>query len=266
MEEDIIGAMSDEVSVCHLPSIYFVSGQFLDIERLTKAAHDHGIIIGFDCCHSVGVVPHSLHKWGVDYALWCNYKYLNGGTGAMAGLYLHRKHFDKTPGLPTWWGNNPLNRFDFRAEWTPTGKAASWHLGSNLGTGFGISTVYASSKMILEAGLDRIREKSLKATGYLMYLVHELLNKKPYSYYVGTPREEERRGGHVAVEHIEAPRICDALAARGVLPDYRPPRTIRLSPIPLYTTYLEIWEVAQHLKAVIDNKEYQKYEAKKEIY
>ena len=132
---------------------------------------------------------------GVDYALWCNYKYMNGSTGAIAGLYVHKKHFHETPGLPTWWGNNPFNRFDFEAEWTPTGNAASWHLGSNLGMGFGVSSVYASSKMIVEAGLDRIREKSLKATGYLMYLVDELLSEKPYNYCVGTPRELERRGG-----------------------------------------------------------------------
>jgi kynureninase len=262
-EDDILAAMSDEVSVCHLPSVYFVSGQLLDIKRLTEAAHEHGIIIGYDCCHSVGVIPHRFHEWGVDYALWCNYKYMNGSTGAIAGLYVHKKHFNETPGLPTWWGNSPGNRFEFNQEWTPTGNAASWHLGSNLGIGFGVSPVYASSKMIMEAGLDRIREKSLKATEYLMYLVDELLSDAPYNYSVGNPREAERRGGHVAVEHDDARRISMALTARGVLPDFRPPRTIRLSPIPLYTTYPEIWMVVQHLKAVIDNKEYLRYEADK---
>jgi kynureninase len=121
--------------------------------------------------------------------------------------------------------------------------------------------------MIVDAGLDRIREKSLKATDYMMYLIDELLSKKPYNYSVGNPREAERRGGHVACEHEEARRISEALAARGVLPDFRPPTTIRLSPIPLYTTYQEVWQVVQHLKAVIDNKEYQKYDAdKKEAY
>jgi kynureninase len=262
-EEDIIDTMSDEVSVCHLPSVYFVSGQLLDIKRLTEAAHDHGIIIGYDCCHSVGVIPHKFHEWGVDYALWCNYKYINGSAGAIGGLFVHREHFDVMPGLPTWWGNSPSNMFEFNSEWTPTGNASSWHLGSNLGIGFGVSPVYASSKTIVEAGLDMIREKSLKATGYLMYLVDELLSDDPYNYSIGNPRESERRGGHVAVEHDEARRISEALTARGVLPDFRPPRTIRLSPIPLYTTYREVWEVVQHLKAVIDHKEYLRYEADK---
>ena len=121
--------------------------------------------------------------------------------------------------------------------------------------------------MIVEAGLDKIREKSLKATDYLMYLIDEQLTKKPYNFTVGNPREAERRGGHVACEHKEARRICEALTAHGVPPDFRPPTTIRLSPIPLYITYQEVWQVVQHLKAIIDNKEYQKYDAdKKEAY
>ena len=258
-EEDIIAAMSEEVSVCHLPSVYFVSGQLLDIKRLTEAAHKYGIIIGFDCCHSVGVIPHKFHEWGVDYALWCNYKYINGSTGAIGGIFVHSDHFDVTPGLPTWWGNSPGNRFEFNSVWTPTGNASSWHLGSNLGIGFGVSPVYASTKMIVEAGLDRVREKSLKATGYFMYLVDELLSGEPYNFSIGNPREADRRGGHVAVEHDEARRISEALTIRGVLPDFRPPRTIRLSPIPLYTSYGEVWEVVQHLKAVIDNREYERF-------
>ena len=266
-EEDIIEAMSEEVSVCHLPSVYYVSGQLLDIKRITAAAHDSGIIIGFDCCHSIGLIPHKFHEWGVDYGLWCNYKYVNGSTGAIAGLYVHESHFDETPGLPTWWGNDPSNRFDFRQDWTTSGNAASWHLGSNLGMGFGIAPVYATSRMIVDAGLERIRAKSLKATGYMMYLIDALLSKEPYNCRVGNPREDNRRGGHVACEHIEAKRICEALRARGVPPDFRPPRTIRLSPIPLYTSYQEVWEVVQHIKAILDNREYERFDANgKEIY
>lgn len=258
-EVDAITAMNDEVSVALFPSVYFVSGRLLDIKKLTKAAHDHGINIGFDCCHSVGVIPHKFDEWGVDYALWCNYKYMNGGTGAIAGLYVNKRHFDKEPGLPTWWGNTAKNRFEFKTHFTPADDANAWHLGSNLSTGLSVASVYAASKMILEAGVDKIREKSLKATGYLMYLVDELLSKPPYNYSIGNPREPERRGGHVAVEHSDARSISMALAERGTIPDFRPPSTIRLSPIPLYTSYTEIWRVVQHLKAVIDNKEQEKY-------
>jgi kynureninase len=133
--------------------------------------------------------------------------------------------------------------------------------------GFGVAPVYAATKMIVEAGLERVREKSLKATGYMMFLIDELLSEEPYNYRVGNPREDERRGGHVACEHPEAKRICEALVARGVPPDFRPPRTIRLSPIPLYTSYQEVWEVVQHLKSIIDNREYERFDPdKKEIY
>ena len=107
--------------------------------------------------------------------------------------------------------------------------------------------------------IENIREKSLKMTQYLIDLVDEELTGEPYNYRVGNPREPERRGGHVALEHDEGKRVDFALRARGVLVDYRPPTTIRLAPVPLYTSYVEVWECVQHLKAVIDNKEYEKY-------
>jgi kynureninase len=257
-EEDIIAAMSNEICVLHLPSVYYTSGQLLNMKRLTKAAHDHGIIIGFDCCHSIGVVPHKFDEWEVDYALWCNYKYMNGGSGAVAGLYVNKKHFGTMPGLPGWWGNSWSNRFDFEQKFKPSEDAGAWHVGGS--SALGLAAVYGATKLVDEVGVERIREKSLKITGYLMFLIDELLSKKPYNFSVGNPREAERRGGHVACEHAEGKRISWALAARGVPPDFRPPKTIRLSPIPLYTSYSEVWEVAQHLKNIIDNKEYEKYD------
>ncbi len=258
-EEDIADTLTEEVSVALFPSVYYVSGQLLDIKKVTAAAHEAGVVVGYDCCHSVGVVPHRFDEWSVDYALWCNYKYMNGGTGAIAGLYVNKKHWGIAPGLPTWWGNSTKNRFEFATKFRAAEDANAWHLGSNLSTGLSVATVYASSKMINGVGLEKVRAKSLKATGYLMYLVDELLCQKPYNYSIGNPREDDRRGGHVAVEHTDAQRIGLALSERGVIPDFRPPRTIRLSPIPLYTSYSEVWEVAQHLKSVIDNGEHLRY-------
>lgn len=249
--------MSDKVQVCHLPSVYYTSGQLLDMKRLTRAAHDHGIVIGIDFCHSVGIIPHKFDEWGVDYALWCNYKYMNGGSGAIAGLYVNKKHFRTMPGLPGWWGNSWSNRFDFELMFKPAEDAQAWCIGgsSNLGE----APLLGATQMILEAGLDEIREKSLKITGYLMFLVDELLSKPPYNFSYGNPVEDERRGGHVALEHEDAKRISFVMTDRGVIPDFRPPRTIRLSPIPLYTSYTEVWDVAQHLKAIIENGEHERY-------
>lgn len=256
-EDDIIAAMDDTICVCFLPSVYFTSGQLLDIKKLTMAAHAKGILIGFDCCHSIGVVPHYFDEWDVDFALWCNYKYMNGGSGAIAGIYVNRKHFGTMPGMPGWWGNSWSNRFDFEVAFKPAEDAQAWYVGNP--SNFAQAPLYGSSRMVDEAGIENIRAKSLKITQYLMDLVDEELSKKPYNYIVGNPREADRRGGHVALEHDEGKRIDFALRERGILTDYRPPTTIRLTPVPLYTSYVDVWECVQHLKAVIDNKEYELY-------
>jgi len=263
-EDDIIAAMDDTISVCFLPSVYFTSGQLLDIKRLTKAAHEHGIKIGFDCCHSIGIVPHYFDKWSVDFALWCNYKYMNGGSGAIAGLYVNRKHFGTMPGMPGWWGNSWSNRFDFEVQFRPAENAEAWYVGNP--SNFAQAPVYGSSMMVDEVGIENIRTKSLKITQYLMDLVDAELTQEPYNYSIGNPRAPERRGGHVSIMHEEGKRVDLALRDRGILTDFRPPTTIRLTPVPLYTSYIEVWECIQHLKAVIDNREYENYSTTQSQY
>jgi kynureninase len=257
-EYDVIDMMTDEVALVLLPSVYYRSGQLIDIKGLTTAAHDRGIIIGFDCSHSVGVVPHHFDKWGVDFAFWCNYKYMNGGPGSTASLYVNKHHFDVWPGLTGWWGHDRSTQFDMKIEFTPARSAGAWQIGTI--SMLSSAPIEGATRLILEAGIENIRQKSLRITGYLMFLVDELLSQPPYNFLVGTPREPERRGGHVAVEHpTEAFRLVEALKARGVLPDFRPPNVIRLAPIPLYTRYHDVWRVVQHLKAIIDNNEFQKF-------
>ncbi len=256
-EEDVIGQMTGEVALALLPSVYYKSGQLSDMARLTKAAHKKKIWIGFDLCHSIGVVPHFLDKWDVDFAFWCNYKYMNAGPGGTAGLYVNRRLFGVRPGLAGWWGNNHQTMFNMETKFDPARTASAWQIGTiNM---FSAAPLEGSLQIMKEAGIERIREKSLNITGYLMFLIDEMLGKAPYNYSIATPREPERRGGHVGVAHKEGWRINQALIARGVIPDFRPPNIMRLAPIPLYTGYHDVWKVAQHLKAVIDNKEYQKY-------
>jgi len=256
-EDDLIEAMTGEVALALLPSVYYKSGQLLDMERLTREAHKKGIIIGFDCSHSVGVVPHHFDRWGVDFALWCNYKYMNAGPGSTASLYVNKKHFRQQPRLAGWWGGDRSTMFRMETRFDPAKNAAAWQIGTI--TMLSTAPLEGSLRMINEAGIDRIREKSLKITGYLMFLIDEMLSRAPYNYSVATPRELERRGGHVGVAHKEGWRINQALIARGVIPDFRPPNVIRLAPIPLYVSYHDIWRVAQHLKGVIDNEEYQRF-------
>ena len=256
-EDDVTEQMTGEVALALLPSVYYKSGQLTDMKRLTKSAHRKKIVIGFDCSHSVGVVPHQLDEWDVDFAFWCNYKYMNAGPGGTASLYLNRRLFGVRPGLAGWWGNNRNTMFNMETRYDPARNAAALQIGTiNM---FSAAPLEGSLRLMKEAGIERIREKSLKITGYLMYLIDEMLGKPPYNYSTATPREPERRGGHVGVAHKEGWRINQALIARGVIPDFRPPNIMRLAPIPLYVSYYDVWKVAQHLKAVIDSKEYQKF-------
>ena len=257
-EEYIIQAMTDDVALILLPSVYYKSGQLLDLERLTKEAHNRKIIIGFDCSHSVGVVPHKFSEWGTDFAFWCNYKYMNGGPGSTGSLYVNKRHFGTLPGLAGWFGNDRATMFDMKGEFDPAQSATAWEIGTT--TMLSTAPIEGSLNLMREAGIQRIREKSLKISAYLMFLIDETLSKSPYHYGIATPREPERRGGHVGVYHDDAWKINQALIARGVIPDFRPPNIIRLAPIPLYIGYHDVWKVTQHLKAILDNKEHEKYE------
>jgi kynureninase len=256
-EDDIIDAMTQQVALALLPSVYYKSGQLLDMERLAREAHKEGIIIGFDCSHSVGVVPHHLDRWEVDFAVWCNYKYMNAGPGSTASLYVNKKHFRLQPLLAGWWGGDRATMFRMETRFEPAKNAAAWQIGTI--TMLSTAPLEGSLRMINEAGIDEIRKKSLKITDYLIFLIDEMLSEAPYNYSVVTPREPERRGGHVGVAHKEGWRINQALIARGVIPDFRPPNVIRLAPIPLYISYHDVWKVAQHLKAVIESEEYRRF-------
>jgi kynureninase len=250
-EDSIIDAFADDVAMVHLPSVFFRSGQLLDVERLTAAAHERGIPIGFDCSHSVGVVPHRFDDWDVDFAMWCSYKYLCGGPGAPAFLYLNKRHFDRQPGLAGWFGYVKERQFDMSLDFQHAPCAGGWQV-SSPGV-IGAAAVAGALEVLREAGIDRIREKSLRLTSYLMYLADEILSVEPYRFDVLTPREPGRRGGHVALTREEhALGVKEALMDRGVIADFRPPKVIRLAPSPLYSTFHEIWTVARHLREIID--------------
>jgi len=253
-EHKIVDLMDRSVALVLLPSVLYRSGELLDMKYLTEEAHEKGVTMGFDCSHSVGVVPHYFDKWDVDFAVWCSYKYLNGGPGSTAFLYVNKKHFDREPALAGWFGYVKDKQFDLALEFEHAKSAGGWQISSP--TILGSAPLEGSLKIILEAGIGAIRQKSLKITSYLIFLVDEIISQKPYNFSVGTPREAQRRGGHVAVEHEEAMRISEALRARGVISDFRPPNVIRIAPIPLYNTYHEAWQIAQHLKSIVDKKEY----------
>jgi kynureninase len=261
-ENELIAAMTDDIALVILPSVLYRSGQLLDLECLTAAARDRGIPIGFDCCHSVGVLPHQFHDWGTDFAFWCNYKYVNGGPGAVAGLFVHEQHFGAEPGLAGWWGSDKLKQFDMSSDFTGAGNAGAWQISTP--PIFSTAAVAGALRIHEEAGIDRIRAKSLALTDYLTTLVDDTLSASPYDFSIGTPREERRRGGHIALEHPDAVRIAKALKAQGIIPDFRPPNVVRLAPIPLYTTFVELWDTVAVLRQIVDRGDHQRFSAIRE--
>ncbi|MDR4886844.1 kynureninase [Fredinandcohnia sp. QZ13] len=260
-EEDIIDAMTDEVALVVLPSILYRSGQILDMERLTTEAHQRGILIGFDGCHSVGAIPHSFSEWDVDFAFWCNYKHLNGGPGAVAGLYVNRKHFGVRPGLAGWFGSKKEKQFDMEHTFTPADSAGAFQIGTP--HVLSLAPLLGSLDMFAEAGIKHIRTKSLLLTNFLMELIDtELVGM---GFAIGSPREESVRGGHVGLEHTEAARICKALKENGIIPDFRAPNMIRLAPVPLYNSFEDVWNVVHMLKTIMDEKRYEKFKNERDV-
>ncbi|MFV8829890.1 kynureninase [Alkalihalobacterium sp. APHAB7] len=260
-EGDIIQAMDEEVALIVLPSILYRSGQILNMERLSKEAHKRNILIGFDLCHSIGSIPHQLSEWEVDFAFWCNYKHLNGGPGAVGGLYVNKRHFGKNPGLAGWFSSRKDKQFDMEHELSPAEHAGAFQMGTP--HVLSMAPLIGSLSMFNEVGIDKIRTKSLQLTGYMLDLIeHEL---KGYGFIVRNPKADETRGGHIFLEHPEAARICKALKSHHIVPDFRSPNGIRLAPVALYNTFDEVWLTVEKLKQIMDDEEYKKFENKRGV-
>jgi len=255
--EDVVAAMDEhDVGLVFMPSVLYRSGQLLDVERITVAAHKRDVLAGFDLAHSVGVVPHDISDVGVDFAVWCSYKYLNAGPGAIAGLYVNERHFGATPALAGWWGHDKETQFEMNLEFTPADTAGAWQIGTV--PVFSAAPLFGALEVVRDAGIAAVREKSLALTSYLVHLVDERLSDVGCS--VGTPRADDRRGGHVAVEHPEAYRLSQALRDRGVVVDYRPPDVVRVCPAPLYTGFEDVRKVVEILREIIAESAYEAYE------
>ena len=255
--EDVVAAMdAHDVGIVFQPAVLYRSGQLFDVETIAEAAHDRGIDVGFDLAHSIGVVPHDLSAVGVDFAVWCNYKYVNAGPGAVAGLYLAREHFGSMPGLPGWWGHKKETMFEMRENFTPAESAGAYQVGTvNV---LSAAPIDGALEVIHDAGIGRIRQKSVALTQYLVDLVDDRLTDR--GCRVGTPRDPTDRGGHIAVEHDEAYRLSEALTDRGVVVDFRPPDVVRVCPAPLYTSFEDVWRVVDTIATVLDEGAHREYD------
>jgi kynureninase len=247
-EDDVGSALEgNDVAVVLLSGVNFLTGQSYDVPRLVRAAHARGAVFGLDLAHAAGNVPLSLHDWGVDFAVWCSYKYLNSGPGAIAGCFVHERHGNDLaiPRLAGWWGNDPATRFRMQLEpdFVPKQGADGWQL-SNPPI-LSLAPVRASLALFDEATMPALRAKSERLTGYLI----DLLDTLPASRCeLITPREPARRGCQVSLRIVDRPREAQkALEAAGVVCDFREPDVIRAAPVPLYNTYHEIWSFVRAL-------------------
>jgi kynureninase len=255
--EDVEAAVDDDVGIVFMPTVLYRSGQLFDVEAITELAQDHGALAGFDAAHSVGAVPHRFSEYGVDFAVWCSYKYLNAGPGAIAGLYVNERHHGLTPALPGWWGHEKETQFDLDLEYTPAQSAGAWQVGTI--PMLSAAPLEGSLDLLDEAGIDRVRDKSVELTDYLAGLIDDLADAG-YDYRVGSPRDAETRGGHVSVEHPDANRVSQALREAGVVVDFRPPNVIRICPAPLYVGFEDVYEVAETLKRIVDEGAHERFE------
>src|SRR5256884_2344318 len=245
---DLIDEHADRLAVLMMGAVNFFTGQLVDIEKITAVAQKHGIVVGFDLAHAIGNVPVSLHEWNVDFAVWCSYKYLNAGPGAVAGAFVHERHATNTklPRLAGWFGNDPDTRFrmHLEPEFIPVPSADGWQI-SNPPI-LSMAPLRASLAIFEEAGMDALRQKSIKLTNYLQFLLEDGGSSKLFN--VITPREADERGCQLSIQAQEHPKELFAkLEAAGVKCDFREPNVIRAAPTPLYNTFHEVWRFARIL-------------------
>lgn len=230
------------------PGVQYRTGQAFDLKEIARLGHAAGAIVGFDLAHAVGNLPLQLHDADADFAVWCHYKYLNAGPGAVAGCFVHARHArSDRPRFAGWWGNDASVRFQMSPQFSPTPGADGWQL-SNPPI-LGLAPLRASLEQFDRATLPALRAKSEKLTGYLEQLIDADLRDM---LQVATPREPERRGCQLSIRVIggreRGRELFDFLAARGVLGDWREPDVIRISPVPLYNTFADVLRFARSVK------------------
>src|ERR1700730_2425764 len=246
--EAMLEKQGDQIALVLIAGVNFFTGQLFDSKKPTAAAQKSGCTVGIDLAHAIGNVPLALHDWNVDFAVWCSYKYLNAGPGAVAGAFVHERHATnrKLPRLAGWFGNDPNTRFrlHLEPEFIPVPSADGWQI-SNPPI-LSMAPLRASLSIFDEAGgLESLRAKSIKLTGYLQFLIESAGHSK---LTVITPNKPDARGCQLSVLVHEHPKeLFKKLEAAGVKCDFREPNVIRAAPTPLYNTFHEVWRFAHIL-------------------
>jgi len=239
----IIDENADELCTILLGGVNYYTGQAFDMKAITEAGKSVGAFVGFDLAHAAGNLLLKLHEWNVDFAAWCTYKYLCAGPGAPSGIFIHERHHDWDGSrLAGWWGQNKQTRFEMGPEFDPIQTAEGWQISNS--PVMGMTTLLASMEIFEEAGMKVIREKGIKITGYLEYLIQ---NSLP-NVTIITPNE---RGCQLSLVVPGGRKVFDTISEKSIICDWREPDVIRIAPHPLFNTFLDIFCFVEILKKSI---------------
>lgn len=248
--EDILQAIEEnkeELALVFFSGVQYYTGQAFDMKAITEKAHECGVLAGFDLAHAAGNLKMDLHNWGVDFATWCSYKYLNSGPGSVSGMYIHEKHGldPETPRLAGWWGHNAKERFKMKKGFLPEPGATGWQL-SNAPI-FSMAVHMKSLQMFAEAGMDRLSAKGLELNRYLEVVVLEAARTNTeLEFEIITPQE---RGCQLSIlTGDNGKELFDYLSANHVVADWREPNVIRMAPVPMYNSFSDVWQFGEILK------------------
>ena len=256
-EEDILAKieeLGDELALVMIGGVNYYTGQLFDMETITKAGHKVGAVVGFDLAHAAGNVNLKLHDWGVDFAAWCGYKYLNSSPGGVSGIFVHERH-SYNPELPRfagWWGYDKETRFLMQPGFNPMKGAEGWQL-SNAPI-LGMAAHLASLDIFEEAGMDRIGKKRDLMTAFMEFVIDDISekNKNRCTFELITPRDKTKRGAQLSImAKGQGKALFDALSDQGVVADWREPNVIRIAPAPLYNSYEDCYWFGQLLEKAI---------------
>lgn len=251
--EDIIEAIEknkDSLALVMIGGVNYFTGQVFDMKAIAEAGHKAGAIVGFDLAHAAGNIKLALHDWGVDFAAWCSYKYLNSGPGSVAGAFVHQKHLKNTslPMFAGWWGHDKKTRFLMDKTFIPMETAERWQM-SNAPI-FAMAACRASLDIFDEVGMDALIERSHRLTSYFEYIVGEINKLKNNCLEIITPKEN--RGCQISiVANGYGKPLFNKLIENGVIPDWREPNVIRCAPVPLYNSFEDIFRFGEILKSFL---------------
>lgn len=249
--EDVLEAIrahKDELALVFIGGVNYYSGQVFEMEKITAAAHQAGAYAGFDLAHAAGNIPLALHDWNVDFACWCSYKYLNSGPGSVAGAFIHENYAESNLiRFAGWWGHDKTSRFKMEKGFHPIPGAEGWQL-SNAPV-FSMAAHNAALDIFDEVGMKALREKTVKLSGFLEYVIDEISAANNNALEIITPRDWNLRGCQLSVvAHGYGRDLFNTLMHNGVIPDWREPNVIRLAPVPLYNSFEDIYKFGERLK------------------